>query len=67
MQKAREATFEERSTWGVCPTCGAQPGQKCDPTKGIPLGMPITGVPARDGAHLSRLRAAPKRVQLIGA
>jgi hypothetical protein len=60
----RETTLEERATWGTCPVCKAEHGQKCNPEVGIPLGRTVSGEPPQDGAHLGRLNRAPSRVQL---
>lgn len=61
----RATTYDERATWGTCPVCSATHGQKCDPSKGIPLGQSAAGGPPEDGVHLGRLSKAPMRVQLV--
>ena len=66
LQNAREATFEERATWGTCPVCKAAPGEWCDSAVGIPLGISPSGT-LREGAHLGRLANAPTRIKLVAA
>ena len=68
MTETREATYQERATWGDCPVCHAGHGEWCRAT-GIPLGTNINGVaPVQgDGAHLGRLQNAPTRVRLVAA
>lgn len=63
----RDATYEERSTWGECPVCKAPHGQRCDPNVGFSLGVNINGERPSEGAHLGRLQRAPARVQLVAA
>lgn len=57
----REATFEERATWGTCSVCGAKPGEWCWSDVGFRFGDVKTG----QGVHLVRLQRAPKRVKLV--
>lgn len=68
MNNEREATYEERATWGDCPVCHAGHGEWCRAT-GIPLGVKVGGaMPVQgDGAHLGRLQRAPKFVKLVAA
>ena len=66
-ETSRDATYEERATWGTCQCCGAKHGEKCDPNKGWPFGMTVNGLPAQNGAHFGRLQAAPRRVALVRA
>lgn len=65
--ESREATFEERATWGECPACHAKHGEWCNPDVGFPLGMNIHGKCAENGVHLGRLQRAPSRVRLVAA
>ena len=67
LQKGRETTFEERATWGTCPTCKAGPGEWCYADAGIQLGTPAGGGRMKDGdgAHLGRLQNAPRRIKLV--
>lgn len=65
--RERELSFEERATWGECPTCHAKDGEKCNPNVGIPLGLTVGGRLPDPGAHLGRLQAAPFRVRLVPA
>jgi hypothetical protein len=69
LQNGREATFEERATWGTCPICQAQPGEWCHADSGLQLGSPAGGgrMQDGDGAHLARLQNAPARIKLISA
>ena len=59
-----ELTYEQRSTWGTCPVCGALDGEKCSPEVGFTFGVTATGGWPIDGAHLGRLRMAPSRVSI---
>jgi hypothetical protein len=65
----RELTTAERFVWGTCPACGAEHGQPCNADVGIQLGQPANGgrMTTGDGAHLSRLQAAPFRVREVPA
>lgn len=65
--QVREATYEERATWGTCPVCQAGPGQRCDPNVGFAIGYTVTGEPPQDGVHIGRLQGAPMRVKLVAA
>ena len=60
-----ELTYQERATWGECPVCHAKPGEWCDGTQGIALGLNTHGDPPEHGAHLGRLQRAPKRVRMV--
>lgn len=64
----RDATYEERATWGTCPVCQAGPGQWCHAEVGVQLGRTVSGAPLQTGkgAHLARLKLAPTRVKLVG-
>lgn len=64
---SREATYEERATWGECPVCHRPHGEPCDPDVGLHLGVTASGRPAEGGAHLARIQAAPRRVALVAA
>lgn len=66
-EQSREATYEERAVLGVCPVCMAMAGVKCDPDKGVALGVNIYGKLPNDGVHLARLVNAPKVVRLVRA
>lgn len=46
-----ELSYEERATWGVCPTCHATPGEWC---------VDVQQSPQRQGVHLGRLQQAPR-------
>jgi len=67
MSAVREATQQERMTWGDCPVCGATHGNPCRAEFGIPLGTRADGKPPQtgDGVHLVRIQNAPKRVALV--
>ena len=69
MTQTREATTEERMTWGDCPVCGAKHGDPCRPEIGFPLGVRADGKAPSvgDGAHLGRLQKAPRMVRLVAA
>jgi hypothetical protein len=58
-------TFEELSTWGVCPACEAPHGEMCSSAAGFCLGQTVGGGRPKDGVHLARLRQAPDRVHLV--
>lgn len=59
-----ETTWAERSTWGECPACHAKHGERCNPGVGFSLGVTARGLPPSDGVHLSRLKAAPMKIEL---
>lgn len=63
----RETTYDERLTWGTCPTCQAQHGQFCHAEVGLQLGRRVDGRPMEtgDGVHLSRIKLAPMKVQEV--
>jgi hypothetical protein len=63
----REATWEERATWGECPVCKAQPGEYCLSDVGFQVGRKANSRRMRpgEGAHLGRLRLAPFHVKLV--
>lgn len=65
-EQARDATWEERSTWGECPVCHAPHGEKCSADVGICLGSTVSGARPSDGVHLARIKKAPMRVALVG-
>ena len=69
MPEARETTYEERATWGICPVCGAGDGEWCHAEIGAQLGVLLDGrrMQTGEGAHLARLQKAPMRVQLVPA
>lgn len=67
MGERRLATFAERSVWGICPTCKAEPGQPCNSDVGMALGVNVSGQRPSDGVHLGRLQRAPFYVQLVEA
>lgn len=54
MKPVREATYEERATWGECPVCHAPDGQWCSPE-------------GTQRVHLGRLMNAPLYVRLVPA
>lgn len=60
--RTRELTNEERFTWGECPVCGAEDGEKCNPNEGIGPAHHPSGQP---GAHLGRIQRAPKRIKEV--
>jgi hypothetical protein len=64
----RYLTHEETMTWGVCPTCGAAHGDYCNSEVGMQLGVTMGGgrLKTGEGAHLSRLNNAPKRLKIEG-
>jgi hypothetical protein len=66
-EQSREATYEERATWGECPACHAKHGERCNPNVGFALGTNVNGMPPSDGAHIGRLQKAPLRVRLVAA
>lgn len=68
LQNGRDATFEERATWGKCPICEAEPGEWCNAAIGIPLGINVDGCRPKNGsgAHLARLQNAPIRIKIVG-
>jgi len=55
----RELSFDERSRWGACSTCGARHGEACNPSVGFPLGTPVSPAALEGGVHLGRLQRAP--------
>lgn len=57
-------TWNQRITWGRCPVCNAQPGERCHSDVGISMGVSATGGPPVDGVHVGRLSAAPARVRV---
>lgn len=65
----RDLTFDEIATWGDCEVCHAKHGEWCHADVGAQLGVRVDGRRMKDGegAHLARLRAAPKRVRLVPA
>lgn len=67
MSFKRETTFQERSLWGVCPTCKSPHGTPCNVDVGFQLGSNVNGerLKTGDGAHLTRLRDAPEEVDDI--
>lgn len=69
IQGIREATFDERATWGTCPVCGAPHGENCHPEVGVQLGRTVSGRPLQqgEGAHLARLQKAPAKVAMVRA
>jgi hypothetical protein len=66
--RVRELSIGERFAWGACPTCHAEDGASCYADVGLQLGIRADGGRMRDGdgAHVSRLQAAPFRVGLVG-
>lgn len=60
-----DMTYEERSTFGTCPVCGATQGNLCNPYVGIALGWRADGNVGWGGAHLGRLNNAPRRKKTI--
>lgn len=66
---AFDLTYEQRATWGECPTCQAQHGEWCHSEVGIQLGHRVDGgrIETRAGVHLSRLRLAPMKARLVPA
>lgn len=58
----RQLTYEERRVWGICPVCGAKPGEPCSGDVGIPLGRAVDGGLPSNGVHLARMTRAPLRV-----
>jgi hypothetical protein len=62
-----ELTYEERATWGECPTCGVSHGEKCLQELGIELGRNVDGKRPNDGVHLGRLQRAPFCVRIVPA
>jgi hypothetical protein len=51
-------SFWDRSTWGICPSCSAGPGQPCRPTPNTIWALTHLGAPAME-VHAPRLEAAP--------
>ncbi len=47
-----DLTWDQRIVWGRCPSCNAEPGERCH-SEILP-----------DGVHLPRLDAAPARVRI---
>ena len=62
-----ELTYEQRATWGECPTCKAQSGEWCHAEIGMQLGVKVDGsrMKTGEGSHLSRLQSAPIRAKLV--
>lgn len=56
-------TYEERAVSGTCPICGAEPGQPCDFSQGVPLG--VSAEFAEAGAHTARLVNAPTQLAIV--
>ena len=52
--------YEERAVWGLCPVCGAAPGQPCSPIMGIPIAPEFGAI----GTHAARLFNAPKEAAI---
>jgi hypothetical protein len=63
--RERELTYDERATYGECPVCHAADGQPCDSGIGLHLGVTVSGLPPKEGAHLGRLQRAPFRVREV--
>lgn len=55
-------TYEERSTWGECPICGAKAGVPCTPD--TPANAPAEFTDT--GAHVARLVNAPFSIAVAG-
>jgi hypothetical protein len=64
-QLNRDLTFEERATWGTCPVCRRAHGEPCDPDQGFHLGLNARGEIPKGGAHLARLTAGPRAIQIL--
>lgn len=69
LQASRETTMDERLKWGVCPVCGAKPGEYCRADVGLQLGVKADGTRMKDGegAHVARLQRSPLKVKLVSA
>lgn len=67
MERIKELTFDERSTWGECPVCHAKDGEKCNPDVGFFAALTLAGTPPSPGSHLGRLQNAPRRVRITAA
>lgn len=63
----REASYDERATWGTCPVCKAEDGEWCHAEIGAQLGARADGqrMQTGEGAHLARLQRAPRRVKMV--
>lgn len=54
-EQTRELSYDERASWGECPSCGAKHGEWCKDAKQGP----------QHGVHLGRLTNAPLAVREI--